>query len=304
MRYQPILQTTAFSSRFRGQTKGRYLPKAAGLLPLLLLTALVQTELVFGQGTTFDARNGDSPLVDVTGDGIITVLGFGDSITYGVGDGIAENGEVPFTDGTGGYLPRLAEMLGVIVINEGSPGEVLSPDGIERLPGAIKESNADVVIIMEGYNDARSGLPSDQYRRVLQRAVNVTKSLGRIPMLLSLVKTTEDHSFLLPYIRPYSKVAGLLASANGTVFADIFTIWNNRCPTDGQQCSLLNTPEGLHPSPLGYRALSQAVGAALLGINILTPEGIVEFADATEITVDQVVVVPSAPNPAVEAQNS
>jgi lysophospholipase L1-like esterase len=269
-----------------------------------VLNVVVQTGLVLAQGTNFDIRNGDSPLADVTGDGKITVLGFGDSLTYGVGDGTAEDGQVPFTDGSRGYLPRLAEMLGVLVINEGSPGEVINPDGIERLPGAIKASNADVVIIMEGYNDARSGLSAEQYRRVLQRAVNVTKSLGRIPVLMSLVKTTEDHSFLLPYIRPYSKVTGLLASANGTVFADLFQLWSNNCPKDGEQCSLLNTPEGLHPTPLGYRAISQAVGAALLDINILTPEGIVEFADATGISVDQVVAVPSIPAPTVDAQTS
>jgi lysophospholipase L1-like esterase len=265
---------------------------------------LVQTGLVLADGTTFDVRNGDSPLVDVTGDGTITVLGFGDSITYGVGDGISEYGEVPFTDGTGGYLPRLAEMLGVLVVNEGSPGEVLDAEGIERLPAVIKASNADIVIMMEGYNDARSRLSAEQYRRVLQRAVNVIKSLGRIPMVMSLVKATEQHTFLLPYIRPYSKVAGLLASANGTVFADIYTAWNNRCPNDGGQCPFLNTPEGLHPTPLGYRAISQSAGAALLGINILTPEGIAEFAGATGIDPGQVVIVPSAPVVAVDDQTS
>jgi len=285
-------------------SKGISLLGGAGLVIRLILTSLVQTGLVLAQGTTFDARNGDSPLVDVTGDGIITILGFGDSITYGVGDGVSESGELPFTDGTGGYLPRLAEMLGVIVVNEGAPGEVLNPEGIERLPGAIKASNADVVIIMEGHNDARSGLPAEQYRRVLQRAVNVTKSLGRIPMLMSLVKATEEHSFLLPYIRPYSKVIGLLASANGTVLADIYRVWNNKCPNDGEQCPFLNTPEGLHPNPLGYRAMSQAAGAALLGIDILTPEGIADFADATGIAIDQVAIIPSIPVPAVDDQTS
>jgi lysophospholipase L1-like esterase len=259
---------------------------------------------VCAQGTTFDARNGDSPLVDVTGDGIISILGFGDSITYGVGDGVSEYGEVPFTDGTGGYLPRLAEMLGVIVVNEGAPGENLSPDGIERLPATIKSSNADIVIIFEGHNDARSGLPAEQYRRVLQRAVNVTRSLGRIPMLMNLVKTTGEHSFLLPYIRPYSKVAGLLAAANGTVFADIYKVWDNKCPVDGNLCAFLNTPEGLHPTPLGYRAISQAAGAALLGIDILTPDGVTQFAEATGIGSDQVVIIPSIPAPAEDAQAS
>ena len=270
-------------------------PRIRWQLALLIVAVFVQTELIFAQETTFDARNGDSPLVDVTGDGKVTILGFGDSLTYGVGDGVSEGGEVPFTDGTGGYLPRLAEILGIVVINEGSPGELLDPEGIERFPGVVESSNADVVIIMEGYNDARNELSAPQYRRVLQRAVNVTKSLGRIPVLMSLTKSTEMHRFLNAYTSRYSSVVSLLASANGAIFADLSTAWNNRCPFEEKQCPLLNTPEGLHPNPLGYRVISQVVGAALLGINILTPEGVAEFANATGIDVDQVAVTPSQP---------
>lgn len=302
MQYKPFLQPALAVLRYIQPARERSFGTRWRLFQIFLLSALIQTGLVHAEGTTFDARNGDSPLVDVTGDGIITVLGFGDSITYGVGDGISENGELPLTDGTGGYLPRLAEVLGVKVVNDGVPGEVISPEGIERLPGTITSSNADVVIIMEGHNDARSGLPADEYRRVLQRAVNVTKSLGRIPMLMSLVKPAEEHSFLLPYIKPYSKVVGLLASANGIVFADIYQVWNNKCPFDGEECSFLNSPEGLHPNPLGYRAMAQAAAAALLGINILTPQGISDFADATGINVDQVAVIPSPTEPVADAQ--
>jgi lysophospholipase L1-like esterase len=258
-----------------------------------VLLILVVAEIPIAQ-TTWQVLSNiqKSPLTDVTGDDKITVLGFGDSVTYGVGDGLADWGTVPFTDGTGGYLPRLAALLDVEVINEGSPGEEFAVTGIERLPKTISNSKADVVVIMQGYNDARSGLASEMYRKLLQRSINVIRSLGRTPVVASLAKSAEDHAFLLPFTRPYSNVAKLLSDANNTTFAHIYQAWNNRCPEDNLQCPLLHTPEGLHPNPLGYRVIAQMIAAALLEIDILTPQGITDFAQATGITVDQVAVTP------------
>jgi lysophospholipase L1-like esterase len=234
-----------------------------------------------------------SLLTDVNGDGIVMIMGFGDSFTYGVGDGVTADGSIPFTDGERGYLPRLSTLTGAKVINSGYPGEHLIDDGIFRLPKAVEASNADIVILMEGYNDASLVSGAQEYRRNLQRAINVTRALGRSLILTTLVNNVEEHAFLLTSTLPYTKTVKILGAANLVPVIDLQRGWINRCSQDSSApCPLLHSPEGLHPTPAGYDVISQITAATLLGINVFGPQGPEQLANATGVELNEIIVSP------------
>jgi lysophospholipase L1-like esterase len=109
---------------------------------------------------------------DVTGDGQVHVLAFGDSITYGVGDGENPGDYVEVIDDAGaprGYPLRLSADGGWLVSNAGVPGEQLLQGGMQRFPELVVGGDVDTVVIMEGANDAVQRVEASEYRAALQR---------------------------------------------------------------------------------------------------------------------------------------
>jgi lysophospholipase L1-like esterase len=236
---------------------------------------------------------GDGLLEDRSGDGVITYAGFGDSITYGVGDG-AEPGvedEIPFTDGSLGYLSRLRTLLNIKTVNLGVPGEVFTEEGIFRLPQEVQGSGTDLVGIFEGINDANFQITESRYSRTLQKAINVTAVSGKTPLLLTLPAPCCEHSGLRPISDAYNRQIRRLATVNDLTLVDLERAWRTSCE-DPVECELYHLPEGLHPNTKGYDVLAQTVAGSLVGVNVFEADGAQQLADALGIDKNDVVVKP------------
>jgi len=150
-------------------------------------------------------------LVDKNGDGLVNILAFGDSITYGIGD-----------DGDGGGYPsRLELMLNLPVDNEGVPGEDLIPSGMMRYPQALQKSDFDLSLILEGANDAWKKTSGRAYQRTIQRLINTSVALGRAPVLMTLPKPEGEHSGEAPFSAGFSNVIRELGQMNQVPVVDL-----------------------------------------------------------------------------------
>ena len=239
------------------------------------------------------AYSEDSALLrDHNGDGLVTMLAFGDSITYGLGDGIAPGDSrdyLPLPPGPQGYPNRIEALAGVQVDTSGVPGEGFLISGIDRLPGVLRGSSADVVIVMEGANDAWQRMDPSSYERALQKAVNITIASGKVPVLFSLPPPCENHSGSRLYTDAYTLKIRHIAAINELSLVDLERVWQTTCD-DIDSCNLYNLPDGLHPNTLGYDAIAQAVLAVLYGIDIFAPGGAVDLATATGLAPEAIVI--------------
>lgn len=248
------------------------------------------------QGGSAELMAQDIPLRDVNGDGLVSVLGFGDSLTYGVGDGEAPGAFIevpPRTDGRSGYPARIESYVGVSVENRGVPGEELAEGGIARFPLAARNSSADVVVVFEGTNDTIKRLDSGEYARLLQKIVNVAKVIGKSPVLATLPQPCCDHQGREPFTASYSRVARDVAAINSIPIADLDRAWRTTCEDFGE-CELFNLPEGLHPNSLGYDVMAQTILATLYGVDVFALDGAVQLETATGLLPGTVIVKPGA----------
>jgi acyl-CoA thioesterase I len=102
---------------------------------------------------------GSSPSAPSAG---VTVIAFGDSITFGFGA----------SDGND-YPALLARRTGVPVINAGRNGDTTG-SALNRVDSAVLSRNPDIVIVFLGGNDLLQGVP------VEQRIANITTIVQRI----------------------------------------------------------------------------------------------------------------------------
>lgn len=218
-------------------------------------------------GATTCAYADSTALTDVTGDGQIHVLAFGDSITYGVGDGTNPGDYVEAIMASGtprGYPQRLSADLGIVVSNAGLPGERFLQDGVERLPGLVVGTDVDTVVFMEGTNDAVHRIEGSDYRIGLQKIVNIVRAEGRNMVINTLPPPAAIHGSLAPYTALYSSIARELSVLNGIPLGDVEQKFVTTC-SDMESCQLYNIPEGLHPNTVGYDAIAEVVESALAG---------------------------------------
>ncbi len=223
----------------------------------------------------------DLAITDTNGDGVVSSIAFGDSITYGVGD----------ASGLSGYPTRVSTLLGIPVTNVGDPGEILTVDGVNRFPSVLATSSADAVLILEGVNDAVHRIDSAEVRRTYQRLVNVAQVLGKSPILMTLPKPCCDHGALSPFTESYSAEVKDIAALNGLSYVDLERAWNSTCQNKNE-CELYNLPEGLHPNATGYDVLGQTIAASMLGINIFGIDGAKDLEDALGLAEGSVIVKP------------
>jgi lysophospholipase L1-like esterase len=216
----------------------------------------------FSASLTLSAFADEAILGDKTGDGTVSCLAFGDSITFGIGGSVEGNG----------YPAELSDLVGVPVINAGVPGERLIDGGLDRLPGRVAGSDADIVIVLEGVNDAFAVTSGGAIRRGYQRAVNVIRALGREAVLGTPLPTCCDRASLEPLVSSYADIARSVATQNEISLIDFQRGWVNTCAGD-PECELFNIPEGLHPNDTGYTVMAQTAAAALVGVDLFSPGG-------------------------------
>ena len=260
--------------------------------------AVLLLSLVVGISTA-SAEEAEPPfLSDYNGDGSIRIIALGDSITFGVGDG-TEPGEfieeAPSTDGGSGYPARLETILGMLVDNEGIPGEELIVGGFSRTPTFLANSSADIVIFFEGSNDALNQRDPIGFRRAYQRMLNTSRALGKVSILVTITPTCCDRAGRTPFINALNNAIFDLAGSNGVRVADVARAYRTTCG-DIEQCPLLSLPEGLHPNSVGYDAISQTILATFAGIDIFSPAGAQELETAFNLLPGSVVVSPDSAN--------
>ncbi len=233
-------------------------------------------------------------LQDFNGDGHLTILAFGDSITKGEGDFISPDSKVESTPPQtrpAGYPLRIETYLGVDVRNAGRPGESLTPaDTLSRYISTVFNVRPDVVIIAEGTNDGRSGATAGLFYRRVQTMINIAKAVGAVPIITSIVQTTGGHQFLNGFISLYNQEIRVLATVNSLELSDANHAFNNTCSYP--DCRLLNRPEGLHPNIDGYDVMGEAMISALLKINLFAPDGPTLLSQALGIAVTDIKTIP------------
>jgi len=229
-------------------------------------TTTIRTAVAIGACILFGfVPNEDIKAQDVTGDGKVHILAFGDSITYGVGDGGNPGDFVEVIDDSGsprGYPLRLSSNGGLLVSNAGVPGEQLLRGGTERFPDLVVGTDVDTVVFMEGVNDAVQRVEASEYRAAVQRVINVARAEGRNIVLNTLPPPTAMRDSLAPYTTLYSTVIRELAGVNDLVVADVEQKFITDCP-DMESCMYYNLPEGLHPNTSGYDAIAEVISASL-----------------------------------------
>lgn len=218
-------------------------------------------------------------LKDYNGDGSVSIVAFGDSITAGVGD----------SSGLGGYPKRLGNYLGVPVVNRGISSERLITDGQARFPSVMLSSSADIVVILEGANDAVFRESSSDYQKALQRVINVAVALGKKVVLGAPQRPCCNKGARAPYTDAYAEVVRKLSIINDAPLADFDLAWRTTCKNKNS-CELYVLPEGLHPNKTGYDVMAQVSAAALLGINVFAPNGATELEEALNLPKGSVIV--------------
>ena len=246
--------------------------------------------------SAFAQTEDTSLLTDSNGDGAVTIVGFGDSITRGDGD-FTSPGERIFQaetpSGEAGYPLRVEQLLHISVSNKGDPGDAWVGDGLERFIGVAYKTHSDIIVIGNGSNDARRFTnPTDLYYRV-QTAINVARANGTTPILLTIIPTCCGHAFIQGGIDTYNPRIRLLAAVNELRLADADLAFRNTCEVTN--CKLLSRPEGLHPNEDGYDVMGEVVISTLLGIDLFAPDGPTLLAQALGVDPSQIKTVPSLP---------
>lgn len=249
------------------------------------------------------ASSQENLLVDKNGDGTVSALCFGDSITFGVGDGIQPGVSVvgfPPATGRSGYPGRVEQVAGIPVTNAGIAGETFTTDGIRRLPGVLLSTGADIVMFLEGANDGFSFVTAGTYRTKLQRVINTIRALGKTAVVVTIPEPCCGHAGIRSFVESYNSQAVFLANLNNVPLADVGRAWRSTC-VNKEDCELFNLPEGLHPNTRGYDVISQVVLASLYGIDIFAPTGAAELEAAAGLQPGTVIVKPDQAAEATDA---
>lgn len=167
------------------------------------------------------------------------ITAFGDSITAGQGSD------------SGGYPPKLSDLLNnngkpSLVANAGIGGEQ-TPQGISRFDSVLASFPANFILIMEGTNDANSGISVSTTRFNLEAMINKCKAAGVIPVLATLTPSNRNGSeTLIP--GTWNPMIHALATSTGTILADQYAaiqpVWGG-----------VNV-DGIHPNDSGYQIIA------------------------------------------------
>ena len=101
--------------------------------------------------------------------------------------------------------------------------------------------------------------------------INIAKASSITPVLMSIPPTCCGKYHLNAFVDVYNAALATLAAVNEIALAQTHHAFVNTCELSS--CYLLNRPEGVHPNTVGYDVQSEAVMAALLGINLFAPDG-------------------------------
>jgi len=224
----------------------------------------------------------------------VSFLGFGDSVTYGLGDGFPVGSfveEFESAGAPGGYPRRLSAFLGVPTMNSGVPGEKFISVGLSRFPGVAIGSGANLIAFMEGANDALRLESSATYRHGVQKIINTATVLGKAIVLITIPPTCCNHIGSRPFISSFNDQLRDLARINSVTLADVAFAWGTTCENQAE-CELFNLPDGLHPNTKGYDVMAQTILATLLGVDIFVEGKAAELEEKLALPAGTIIVRP------------
>ncbi len=196
-----------------------------GAVPALLLSLLL----------SFAACDSGPPrLVKLPADGV--VLAFGDSLTFGTG-----------APAEASYPALLQRLIGRRVIRAGVPGEVTA-QGLARLPGVLRDSAPDLLILIHGGNDLLQRKAPERIAANLRAMVQLARKRGVAVVLIGVPNL------------------GLILGRSAGFYDELAE--ELEIPYDGEALpAILIQPnlksDTIHPNAQGYRKLAEAVAALL-----------------------------------------
>jgi lysophospholipase L1-like esterase len=194
------------------------------------------------------------------------IIAAGDSTTAGT-PGFTSPIEAP-PDGAGNVESQFAHWLMQQhpewrVLNRGVDGE--RSDQIRaRFVRDVSELKPDAAIVLAGVNDIYQGRSADAVTRELD-AMYAAARLARVPVVAATIipydTATEDQNARMHVVNDWIR-----ARADGR------TSWMAVADTRSAVASpenpdrLVSSPDGLHPSPEGYRLMALALEPVLVGL--------------------------------------
>ena len=178
--------------------------------------------------------SGPPRLAKLPADGV--VLAFGDSLTFGTG-----------ARAEASYPAVLEELIGRRVVRAGVPGEVTA-QGLARLPGALRDSAPDLLVLIHGGNDVLQRRDREDTRANLRAMVQVARERGVAVVLIGVPNL------------------GLILGRSAGFYQALAEELD--LPYDGEALPAILKQSGLksdpiHPNAQGYRQLAEAVAELL-----------------------------------------
>ncbi len=167
------------------------------------------------------------------------IVAFGDSITEGFG-------QTPYSV----YLQQSLNTseCNSVVINEGLRGEI-SFDGASRIDSVLSKHNPQYIIIMEGANDARSGVSPQITAAALATMMDKAVSAGATPIVGAVTPNTELGQEDPRIPEEFNPAIQQEARSRGVTFVDTYT------PLTGTNWGVYNI-DGLHLSDQGQSIIA------------------------------------------------
>ncbi len=178
--------------------------------------------------------SGPPQLEKLPGDGV--VLAFGDSLTHGSG-----------ARAEASYPAVLEELIGRRVLRAGVPGEVTAR-GLARLPGVLRDSAPDLLVLIHGGNDLLQRRPREKTLADLRAMVQLARKRGVAVVLIGVPNL------------------GLILGRSAGFYENLAE--ELELPYDGEALpAILKQPDlksdAIHPNAQGYRKLAEAVAELL-----------------------------------------
>jgi len=262
---------------------GFALPGASGGTPPLTVVCTPESGTSFAVGehtvtcTATDARSQTTsctfkvivttpPRLELTG-----FTAFGDSLTYGITsdavttlqDALVLQRALLEPPPSDAYPNQLKKMLRARyrlqtpnVYNEGVPGEQVDPDGLARMPGALRAHPTQVLLLMEGTNDLL-GLEAGADRAIdgLGRMVRDAKGRGVSVLLATIPPQRAGGAHVPPRdavarrIPAFNERIRSLAASENVPVVDVYDAMKDKLYLIGV--------DDLHPTPQGYVVMAQ-----------------------------------------------
>lgn len=198
-------------------------------------------------------------------------IGFGDSITSGVGDDAARTEK--------GYPPRLEVLLrgagfDAVVENHGVGGED-TVQGLGRINGVLNEAalSGDVLLLMEGTNDISRGIPVETTRFNLNQMAERAESRGMTVIHATTIPRLPDAKFDPGNITNVWLNQNIrdMAGRRGRRLADPFEVLSTTPDLFARYYSQASDDPVGHPNAAGYDLLAQIFFDVIRNVDRVPP---------------------------------